>query len=72
MLELLRGAAGPAESAAGTVLPVAVHWVLRGRVVGAGNLVAGGGFAESAVVSGPGPDGGGAGPLDAVADAAAD
>ena len=72
MLELLRGTAGPAESAAGTVLPAAVHWVLRRRVVGAGNRVAGGGFAESAVVSGPGPDGGCAGPLDAVADAAAD
>ena len=69
---LLRGTAGPAGSAAGSVFPVAVHRLFRGCVVGARDRVAGGGFAESAVVSGPGRDGGGAGPLDAVADATAD
>ena len=36
------------------VFPVAVHWLFRGCVVGAGNCVAGGGFAESAVVSSKG------------------
>ena len=44
----------------------------EGPVVGAGDCVAGGRFAESAVVPGPGVDRGGAGPLDAVAHAAAD
>ena len=34
--------------------------------------IVGGGFAESAIVSGAGPDGSGAGPLDDVADATAD
>ena len=41
-------------------------------VVGAGDCVAGGRFAESAVVSGPGRDRGGGGSLDAVAHPAAD
>ena len=69
---LLRGAAGPSESASGSVFPDAVHWLFRGSVVGAGDCVAGGRFAESAVVPGPGVDGSGAGSLDAVAHAAAD
>ena len=43
----------------------------EGSVVGAGDCVAGSRFAESAVVPGPGVDRGGAGPLDAVAHAAA-
>ena len=46
--------------------------LFRGAVVRAGDCVAGGRFVESAVVSGSGRDGGGAGPLDAVAHAAAD
>ena len=71
MRGLLRVSAGPPESAAGSVFPVAVHWLFRGCVLRARDCVAGGGFAESAVVSGPGHDGGGAGPLDAVADATA-
>ena len=58
---LLRGPAGTAESASGSVFPDAVHRLFRGSVVGARDCVAGGGFAESAVVSGPGADRGGAG-----------
>ena len=69
---LLRGPAGTAESASGSVFPDAVHRLFRGSVVGARDCVAGGGFAESAVVSGPGADRGGAGSLDAVAHPAAD
>ena len=61
----------PPCSAPGPVFPVAVHRLFRGAVVGTGDCVAGGRFVESAVVSGPGRDRGGAGPLDAVADAAA-
>ena len=68
----LRGQAGPSESASGSVFPDAVHRLFRGSVVGAGDCVAGGRFAESAVVPGPGVDRGGAGSLDAVAHAAAD
>ena len=56
----------------GRVFPDAVHRLFRGSVVGAGDCVAGGRFAESAVFPGPGVDGGGAGSLDAVAHAAAD
>ena len=63
---LLRGPAGTAESASGSVFPDAVHRLFRGSVVGARDCVAGGGFAESAVVSGPGADRGGAGSLDAL------
>ena len=69
---VLRGAAGPSEPAAGSVFPVAVHRLFRGAVFGARDCVAGVGFAESAVVSGPGSDRGVTGPLDAVADAPAD
>ena len=48
------------------------HRVFRGADVDAWDCVAGGGFTEFAVVSGPGSDRGGTGPLDAVAHAAAD
>ena len=63
---------GRPKSASGSVFPDAVHRLFRGSVVGAGDCVAGGRFAESAVVPGSGVDRGGAGPLDAVAHAAAD
>ncbi len=69
---VLRCADGPAESTAGPVFPSAVHRLFRRVVLRAGDRVAGGRFAESAVVSGPGRDRGGTGPLDVVAHAAAD
>ena len=72
MRGVLRGADGPPESTAGTVWPSVVHRLFRRVVLRAGDCVAGGRFAESAVVSGPGRDRGGAGPLDVVAYAAAD
>ena len=51
-------------------LPAAVHRLLRGSVVGAGDCVAGRGFSEPAGFPGPGRDRGAAEPLDAVAHAA--
>ena len=65
-------AAGPAESASWAVFPAAVHRLLRGSVVGAGDCVAGRGFAEPAGFPGSGRDRGAAEPLDAVAHAASD
>ena len=56
----------------GRYLRLFVHRVFRRVVLRAGDRVAGGRFAESAVVSGLGRDRGGAGPLDVVAHAAAD
>ena len=47
-------AAGPAESASWAVFPAAVHRLLRGSVVGAGDCVAGRGFAEPAGFPGSG------------------
>ena len=69
---VLRGADGPPESTAGPVFPSVVDRLFRRVVLRAGDRVAGGRFAESAVVSGLGRDRGGAGPLDVVAHAAAD
>ena len=63
-------AAGPPESASWAVFPAAVHRLLRGSVVGAGDCVAGRGFSEPAGFPGPGRDRGAAEPLDAVAHAA--
>ena len=72
MCGVLCVAAGPAESASWTVFPAAVHRLLRGSVVGAGDCVAGRGFAEPAGFPGSGRDRGAAEPLDAVAHAASD
>ena len=69
---VLRVAAGPPESASWAVFPAAVHRLLRGSVVGAGDCVAGRGFSEPAGFPGPGRDRGAAEPLDAVAHAASD
>ena len=69
MRGVLRVAAGPPESASWAV---PVHRLLRGSVVGAGDCVAGRGFAEPAGFPGPGRDRGAAEPLDAVAHAASD
>ena len=63
---LLRGPAGPPESASGSVFPDAVHRLFRGPVLGAGDCVAGGRFTEPAVVPGPGVDRGGAGTLEEI------
>ena len=72
MRGVLRVAAGPPESASWAVFPAAVHRLLRGSVVGAGDCVAGRGFSEPAGFPGPGRDRGAAEPLDAVAHAASD
>ncbi len=69
---VLRDADGAAEPASWAVFPDAVHRLLRGSVFGAWDCVAGGRLSEPAVVPGPGCDRGGAGPLDAVADASSD
>ena len=56
MRGVLRCADGPPESTAGPVFPSVGHRLFRRVVLRAGDRVAGGRFAESAVVSGPGRD----------------
>ena len=70
--EVLRGRRRPAVSAAGSLLPDAVAWLLRGPGVGAGDGVARSGFVEPAAVPRHRAARGSARPLDGLADTAPD
>ena len=62
--------AWPSLAIDGALFPAAAGRVFRRPRLGAGDCVAGGRFVESAVVPASGADGGGARPLDDLADAA--